>query len=82
MAVEQLSAEAIAFIDATDSLLSQAVVRLAQAVAYEAIDHTDASVARASASMAFAELGSTAAGWEPAFRAAASGGVADDMSVR
>ncbi|WP_419842236.1 adenylate/guanylate cyclase domain-containing protein [Candidatus Poriferisodalis sp.] len=57
--------------DATDSRLSQAVVRLARAVGHEAFGEPNAAALRAEAEVAIAQLGVRPGGWETAFLLAA-----------
>lgn len=63
--------EAVAMIDATESRMSQAVVRLAQAIGHEAMETSLAPELRLDAERALDELGMHPAGWERAFRLAA-----------
>ncbi|WP_419946758.1 adenylate/guanylate cyclase domain-containing protein [Candidatus Poriferisodalis sp.] len=57
--------------DATDSRLSQTVVRLARAIGHEAFETSDAVALRSEAEVAIAQLGARPSGWETAFRLAA-----------
>ena len=60
---------------ASGSPTSQAFVRLARAVAYEAVGHDDASLARADATLALSALGLDARGWDTVLRSAVYGEV-------
>ncbi|MCP3938672.1 MAG: AAA family ATPase [Actinomycetia bacterium] len=62
--------EAVVIIDATESRLSQAVVRLGRAIAYETLGHADASEARAEADSHMDALGVALTGWENLFHLA------------
>ena len=57
--------------DATDSRLSQTVVRLARAIGHESFDAPDTAALRSEAEVAIAQLGARPSGWETAFRLAA-----------
>lgn len=57
--------------DATDSRLSQTVVRLARAIGHESFDAPDTAALRSDAEVAIAQLGGRPTGWETAFRLAA-----------
>lgn len=57
--------------DATDSRLSQTVVRLARAIGHESFDAPDTAALRSEAEVAIAQLGARPTGWETAFRLAA-----------
>jgi len=62
---------AVTAADGTDSLLDQAVARLALAHGLTALDTIDAADARSDADARLAALGITATGWATAFRTAA-----------
>ena len=57
--------------DATDSRLSQTVVRLARAIGHESLDVPDTAALQSEAEVAIAQLGARPSGWETAFRLAA-----------
>jgi class 3 adenylate cyclase/tetratricopeptide (TPR) repeat protein len=57
--------------DATDSRLSQTVVRLARAIGHECFDAPDTAALRSEAEVGIAQLGARPSGWETAFRLAA-----------
>jgi len=65
-------AEAIEMIDGTDSRLSQAVTRLAEAIALEAIGTSDAVEKRRDVELQLETLGLTATGWHTLFERAAN----------
>ena len=68
-------AEAMRIVDDTGSPTSQAFVRLARAVAYEAVGHDDASLARADATLAYSSLGLDNSSWDTVLRSMAYGEV-------
>ncbi len=70
-AMEAAFEQALVLIDATDSRLSQAIVRLARAVGHEALEAPDAAALWSEAEVAIAQLGARPSGWETAFRLAA-----------
>ncbi len=71
---EQAFWRALELADQSDSVLDQAVARLARLVAWEAMDRSDIAWARDEARSRLEALGSTAPGWEATFRLAAVGG--------
>jgi tetratricopeptide (TPR) repeat protein len=70
---EQAFWRALEIADRSDSLLDQAVTRLARLVAWEAMGRDDIDWARDEAQSRFELLGASAPGWETAFRLAATG---------
>lgn len=70
-AMEAAFDQAMLLADATDSRLSQAVVRLAKAIGHEAFETPDAAALRSEAEVAISALGARPGGWETAFRLAA-----------
>ena len=70
-AMESAFEQALVLIDATDSRLSQAVVRLARAIGHETFEAPDTDALRSEAEVAMAQLGARPSGWETAFRLAA-----------
>ncbi len=68
---DQCFEEAISHIDSTESRMSQAVVRLAQAIGHETLGSRAAPELRADAERALDDLGMHPEGWERAFRLAA-----------
>ena len=70
-AMEAAFEQALVLIDATDSRLSQAVVRLARAIGHESFEAPDTAALRSEAEVAMAQLGAHPSGWETAFRLAA-----------
>ena len=69
-AMEQAFRAALMGVDATESVMSQAVVRLARAVAYETMGDVNADAYRLEASSLLADMGVAVPGWERAFRIA------------
>jgi tetratricopeptide (TPR) repeat protein len=69
--MEQAFSDALAAVDATESRLSQALARLARAVAYEAIGDSQADAYHLEAGSLLADIGVEPDGWEDAFRVAA-----------
>ncbi|MFT5531193.1 MAG: class 3 adenylate cyclase/tetratricopeptide (TPR) repeat protein [Candidatus Poriferisodalaceae bacterium] len=69
-AMEQAFRDALMGVDATESVMSQAVVRLARAVAYETMGDVNADAYRLEASSLLADMGVEVPGWERAFRIA------------
>jgi class 3 adenylate cyclase/tetratricopeptide (TPR) repeat protein len=74
--LEEVLAEAMRIVDDVDSPTAQAFVRLARAVAYEAVDHDDASLARADATLSYSALGLDSHSWDTVLRTMAYGEVA------
>ena len=70
-AMEAAFDQVMVLTDATDSRLSQTVVRLARAIGHEAFDAPDTETLRSEAEVAIAQLGTRPSGWETAFRLAA-----------
>ena len=70
-AMEAAFEQVMNIIDATDSRLSQTVVRLARAIGHEAFDAPDTADLRAETEVAIIQLGARPTGWETAFRLAA-----------
>ena len=70
-AMEAAFDQVMVLTDATDSRLSQTVVRLARAIGHEAFDAPDTESLRSEAEVAIAQLGTRPSGWETAFRLAA-----------
>ena len=70
-AMEAAFEQVMNIIDATDSRLSQTVVRLARAIGHEAFDAPDTAELRAETEVAIIQLGARPTGWETAFRLAA-----------
>ena len=69
-AMETAFDQLMTLMDATDSRLSQTVVRLARAIGHEAFDAPDTATLRSEAEVAIAQLGARPSGWETAFRLA------------
>ena len=70
-AMEAAFEQVMILTDATDSRLSQTVVRLARAIGHECFDAPDTAALRSEAEVAIAQLGARPSGWETAFRLAA-----------
>ena len=70
-AMEAAFEQAMILTDATDSRLSQTVVRLARAIGHECFDAHDTAALRSEAEVGIAQLGARPSGWETAFRLAA-----------
>lgn len=68
--MEQAFSDALAAVDATESRLSQALARLARAVAYEVIGDSQADAYHLEAGSLLADIGVEPDGWEDAFRVA------------
>ena len=70
-AMEAAFEQVMILTDATDSRLSQTVVRLARAIGHESFDAPVTAALQAEAETAIAQLGARPSGWETAFRLAA-----------
>ncbi|MDE0676440.1 MAG: AAA family ATPase [Acidimicrobiaceae bacterium] len=70
-AMEAAFEQVMILTDATDSRLSQTVVRLARAIGHECFDAPDTAALRSEAEVGIAQLGARPSGWETAFRLAA-----------
>ena len=68
---EQAFWRALEIADQSDSVLDQAVTRLARLKAWEAMDRADVDWAREEARSALADVGTAAPGWDTTFRLAA-----------
>lgn len=71
MMADALFGKALEAVDATESRMSQAVARLAQAIGHETLETAAAVELRVSAERSLEELGVHPRGWERAFRLAA-----------
>ena len=83
-AADRWFADAIATVDASESRMSQAVVRLARAIGHEALGTPAAVELRVDAERALEDLGVHPTGWDTAFRLAAgfSGSVPEAAGSR